>query len=156
MKTKSLLAATFLAVAFASLAVASDQVPFRGSLAAVETDVVQGGTLIVDGSGVGNATQLGQFAATFHVEVDLSTLIGVGTITFTAANGDSLSASFIGHATPTSDPNIFMLEEVMTVTGGTGRFAGATGSFTLERVINLSTGVSSGSFSGTISNPGRP
>jgi hypothetical protein len=47
-----------------------------------------------------------------------------------------------------------MLEEVMTITGGTGRFADATGSFTLERVINLSTGVSSGSFSGTISSPG--
>jgi hypothetical protein len=153
MKTISSLAAIFVIAVFASLAVASDQVPFRGFLAAVETDVVQGGTLIVDGSGAGNATQLGQFAATFHVDVDLSTLIGVGTITFTATNGDSLSASFIGHATPTPDPNIFMLEEVMTVADGTGRFAGATGSFTLERVINLSTGVSSGSFSGTISHP---
>ncbi len=153
MRTTRSLAAIFVIAVFASLAVASDQVPFRGFLAAVETDVVQGGTLIVDGSGAGNATQLGQFAATFHVEVDLTTLIGVGTITFTAANGDSLSASFIGHATPTPDPNIFMLEEVMTIADGTGRFAGATGSFTLERVINLSTGVSSGSFSGTISHP---
>jgi hypothetical protein len=155
MKKISLLAAMFLIAVFASRAVASEQVPFKGSLAAVETDVVQGGTLIVNGSGVGNATQLGRFAATFHAKVDLSTLIGVGTITFAAANGDSLSASFIGHATPTPDPNVFMLEEVETITGGTGRFAGATGSFTLERVVNLTTGISTGSFNGTILNPGR-
>src|SRR5207249_396357 len=82
------------------LPLASEQVPFRGSLAAVETDVVQGGTLIVDGSGVGNATELGRFAMTFHVEVDLGTLIGVGTATFVAANTDSLFTSFTGHATP--------------------------------------------------------
>ncbi len=144
-----------LIVVFASLAMASEQVPFEGSLAAVETDIVQGGTLIVDGSGVGNATQLGRFAMTFHAEVDLGTLIGVGTATFVAANGDSLYASFTGHATPTPDPNVFMLEEVETITGGTGRFAGATGNFTLERVVSLVTGVSSGSFSGTILNPGR-
>ena len=91
---------------------------------------------------------------TFYVEVDLGTLIGVGTATFVAANTDSLFTSFTGHATPTPDPNIFMLQEVATITGGTGRFVGATGSFTLERVINLATGISSGSFTGTISSPG--
>jgi hypothetical protein len=155
MKKISLLAAMFLIAVFASRAVASEQVPFKGSLAAVETDVVQGGTLIVNGSGVGNATELGRFGMTFHVEVNLGTLIGVGTATFVAANGDSLSASFTGHATPTPDPNVFTLEEVETITGGTGRFAGATGTFTLERVVNLTTGISSGSFRGTILNPGR-
>ena len=155
MKKTNLVAVMSLIAVFASLAMASEQVPFRGSLAAVETDVVQGGTLIVDGSGVGNATQLGRFAMTFHVEVDLGTLIGVGTATFVAANGDTLSASFTGHATPTPDPNVFTLEEVETITSGTGRFAGSTGSFTLERVVNLTTGISSGSFNGAILNPGR-
>jgi len=155
MKKTNLVAVISLIAVFASPALASEQVPFRGSLAAVETDVVQGGTLIVDGSGVGNATELGRFAMTFHVEVDLGTLIGVGTATFVAANTDSLFTSFTGHATPTPDPNVFTLEEVETITGGTGRFAGVTGSFTLERVVNLVTGVSSGSFNGTILNPGR-
>jgi hypothetical protein len=153
MKTISLLAAMFLVVVLAGPAVASEQVPFTGSLAAIETDVVQGGTLIVDGGGVGNATQLGRYTMTFHVEVDLLTVIGVGTLSFVAANGDTLSASFIGQGTPTPDPNIFMLEEVATITGGTGRFAGAAGNFTIERVIDLSTGISSGSFGGMISHP---
>ena len=144
----------FVAVAFASPAMAGQRVPFKGSLAAVETDAVQGGTLVVDGSGVGKATHLGRYTITFHVDVNLGTFIGVGTVTFIAANGDTLSASLIGQAAPTPDPNISMLEEVATITGGTGRFAGATGNFTIERVLNLSTGISSGSFSGTISNPG--
>src|SRR5438034_9290573 len=155
MKTSSLLAAISLIAVLATSAVASEQVPFRGSLAAVQSGEVLGGFLIVDGSGAGSATELGRFAMTFHVEVDLGTLIGVGTATFVAANTDSLSTSFTGHATPTPDPNVFTLEEVETITGGTGRFAGVTGSFTLERVVNLVTGVSSGSFNGTILNPGR-
>jgi hypothetical protein len=155
MKKINLLAVMSLIAVFASLAVASEQVPFEGSLAAVETDVLQGGTLIVDGSGVGNATQLGQYTMTYHVEVDLATGSSVGTATFVAANGDTVSTTIIGQGTPTPDPTIAMIEEVETITGGTGRFAGATGSFTLERVVNLVTGVSSGSFSGTILNPGR-
>ncbi len=37
-----------------------------------------------------------------------------------------------------------------TITGGTGRFEGATGSFTGVRLLNEATGVSSRSFTGTI------
>ena len=138
---------------FASPVVASEQVPFNGSFAAVEIDEVQGTTLFVNGSGTGNATHLGRYTVTFEAEVDLLTLMGVGTMTFVAANGDSLSTDFNGQATPTSDPNIFLVVELETIADGTGRFADAAGSFRLERVIDLSTGLSSGSFSGTISNP---
>jgi len=155
MKTINLLAAMSLIAVFDGPAVASEEVPFKGSLAMVQTGEVQGGFLIVEGSGSGNATQLGRFAMTYHEQVDLSTGIDVATLSFVAANGDGLSASSIGHATPTPDPNILLLEEVATITGGTGRFASATGTFTLQRVLNLTTGVSSGLFTGTISNPGR-
>jgi len=72
-----------------------------------------------------------------------------------AANGDSIFALFTGQETPTADPNVVSLVEVADITGGTGRFTGATGSFSLERVINLATGVSSGSFTGTISRVGN-
>jgi len=153
MKTISLLAAMFLIALSASPAVASEQVPFKGSFAAVEIDEVQGTTLFVNGSGTGNAILLGRYTVTFEAEVDLLTLSGVGTMSFVAANGDSISTTFAGQATPTPDPNIFLVTELETITGGTGRFADATGAFTLERVVDLTTGISTGSFSGTISHP---
>jgi hypothetical protein len=153
MKTIDLLAA--ISLVFAGPALASQQIPFKGSLAAVETDVVQGGTLVVDGSGVGQAVELGRFAMTYHVTVDLGTSGSVGSANFVAANGDSFSTTIIGQGTPTADPTIVMIEEVETITGGTGRFAGAAGSFTLHRVVSLVTGVSTGSFNGTILNPGK-
>ena len=37
---------------------------------------------------------------------------------------------------------------------GTGRFAGATGSFTVQRQFDPATGTTTGSFEGTISSPG--
>ncbi len=52
----------------------------------------------------------------------------------------SLIAVFAGQAAPTADPNVLSLTEVATITGGTGRFADATGTFTLERLLDLTTG----------------
>ena len=155
MKTISLLAVISLIAVFTSPAVAREQVPFKGSLAMVQTGEVQGTTLIVNGSGTGNATHLGRYTMTFQEQVDLLVGGSVGTIRFIAANGDTVFAVFAGQGAPTADPNVLSLTEVATITGGTGRFADATGTFTLERLLNLTTGVSTGSFTGTISSPGR-
>jgi hypothetical protein len=45
---------------------------------------------------------------------------------------------------------VVSIVEVYTITGGTGRFADATGTFTLRSTLDQSTGVSSGTFSGAI------
>jgi hypothetical protein len=82
--------------------------------------------------------------------VDLTAGTGLGHATFVAADGDSLFSTDSGQATPTADPGILSITEMATITGGTGRFEGATGSFTGERLLNTATGVSSGSFTGTI------
>ena len=54
-------------------------------------------------------------------------------------------------------PNIALME-TQSITGGTGRFDGATGAFTVEKVVLVDpvTGVRTaiGSFKGTISSPG--
>ena len=153
MKTISSVAAIFVVALFASPAMAGQQVPFNGSWASLETYEMQGTTLFVTGTAAGNATLLGRYTATYEETVDLLTGMSVGSITLLAANGDSIFATQTGLGVPTPDPNIFLVVELETITGGTGRFADATGSFRLERVVDLTTGVSSGSFSGTISHP---
>ena len=75
-------------------------------------------------------------------------------MTFTAANGDTLTAGFTGQGTPTTDPVVFSIVETATITGGTGRFAGATGSFIVTRSFSFATNLTTGSIEGTISSPG--
>ena len=84
------------------------------------------------------------------MQIFLPTLSSTGTATFTAANGDTLTATVLGQATPTTTPGVLLIVEVYTITGGTGRFADATGTFTLHSTVNQATGLSSGTFSGAI------
>jgi hypothetical protein len=137
----------------AAAAQATHQVPFKGSFAGTQSVTPLTPPLaLVNGSGTGTATHLGQFTAAFPHTVNFATRVGVGTYTFTAANGDTLTADFTGQAQGTP-PNISIVEHG-TVTGGTGRFAGATGTFTVQRSFNQATGATEGSFEGTISSAG--
>jgi hypothetical protein len=138
------------AVSLASVASAvAAKTPFKGTIQAVETSQVVFPTLSVTLDGTGTATYLGKYTEHATFQVNLLTLSGVGSATFTAANGDTLTATGVGQATPTS-PGVVSIVEVYTITGGTGRFADATGTFTLERTLNQATGVSTGTFSGAI------
>src|SRR5215208_5489926 len=133
---------------FAAPTAVEKQLLLKGSLQAIEMDELIFPTLFVDATGSGNATQLGQFRVTFQVTVNLLTLSGPASAHFVAANGDSLYAEGWGQATPTGTPNVVTIVETYTITGGTGRFAGASGSLTVERVLDQSTGLSSGSITG--------
>ena len=86
------------------------QVPFHGSLQAVEKDVVAPPLLHVNGTGTGTGTQLGRFTATFTATVTMATGSATGSIRLIAANGDRLYATFIGKGTPTSEPGVFSIE----------------------------------------------
>jgi hypothetical protein len=139
-----------VAVLLASVAVAmAAETPFRGTLKAVETSQLVFPIASVDREGTGTATYLGKYTEHVTLQVNVLTGSSSGAATFTAANGDTLTASITGQSTPTS-PGVLSIVEVYTSTGGTGRFAGATGTFTLESTLNLATGVSSGMFSGAI------
>ena len=142
--------AVCLTVALAGAADAKTKIRFNGFFQGVENDVPQGATLLVDGRGTGLATHLGEFTVTYKVTVNLAEGSGIGSAHLTAANGDSIFTEIRGQAEPTETPGINSIEEINTITGGTGQFAGATGSFTVERLVNLTTGFTSGSLSGKI------
>jgi hypothetical protein len=122
----------------------------KGSLQAQETYEVNFPTLFVNASGSGQATQLGRYAVSYQVEVNIPTSSGIASAQFVAANGDSLFAEGLGQGTETGTPGVVTIVERYTITGGTGRFDGASGSFTVERVLDQTTGVTSGTISGTI------
>ena len=109
----------------------------------------------------GQATQLGQFELVIEATVNFGSrpVTGAGTYTFTAANGDQLVADHTGFSALLG-PGIVLITEHATLdpTRSTGRFAGAEGTFTVERLADAATGVdglTAGSVEGTISLPGQ-
>ena len=110
--------------------------------------------LSISFEGTGNATHLGRFTVEIRIVLNTTNRTLTGTYEFTAANGDTLTAGFTGQS-PLTPPGVPQTSvETATITGGTGRFASASGSFTTERVVDTATFVASGSFNGTISSPG--
>jgi hypothetical protein len=139
------------AVSLASIvasAVAAET-PFKGKLNAVETSHLVFPIASVNREGTGTATYLGKYTEHATLQVNVLTMSSTGAATFTAANGDTLSATVVGQATRIG-PTVLSIVEVYTITGGTGRFAGATGNFTLESTVEQTTGVSTGTLSGSI------
>lgn len=148
--------AVLVVLGLAAPVAARDQVPFKGRFelnGGIVTPVAPP-IVSVEIDGTGNATQLGQFTVSVPHLVNRSTGMLVGSYEFTAANGDTLTADFVGQAVPSGVPGVLFVVEAATITGGTGRFTGATGSFTTERLVDTTTGTVIGSFVGTISSPG--
>lgn len=139
-------------------AFAGEPIPFKGSL---EGELVSRTPLepplVYDVFELtGQATQLGQFNLVIESVVDFGMRppTGEGTFTFTAANGDTLVAAQSGFSALVA-PGLVLITEyaIIDPEKSTGRFAGATGTFTVERLADAATGVTgvtAGSFTGTI------
>ncbi len=131
--------------AAASQATGGSELPFQGTLQATET---------ADGAprhlaGTGEATHLGRFTLTAEFTVTSPPPRASGTATWTAANGDEIFTTLVGVGVVTFP--VLAVVETHTITGGTGRFAGAAGTIIVDRSINLQTMISSASITGTIS-----
>jgi hypothetical protein len=100
--------------------------------------------------GTGTATHLGRYTLVVDYVLSLVTIAGSERMTMTAANGAVLTAEGTAQGTPSEDGLSLRSLESLTITGGTGRFAGATGSFVLRQVNIAADRNSSGSFDGTI------
>jgi hypothetical protein len=98
-----------------------------------------------------------------EVTGNLVTYSDSGSAQWIAANGDSIYTTIVGQAELSDIPGGFLkVTEIHTVTGGTGRFTGAQGSFTVVLFHKLEpSGVTGGlvthdifaSFHGTITSP---
>lgn len=106
--------------------------PFSGTYQTTETlESYQFPVLQAQVTGTGTANHLGKSRLEAETTIYLEPLPVHfnGTTTFTAANGDELYTTFTGISTPNGDGTETLMRNY-TVTGGTGRFSGATGSFT--------------------------
>jgi len=144
--------AVLLAIALATIAFAAPaatQVPFKGTFQGQETVINPGPPTALHGIGSGNATQLGAYTIEYYpvVNPDFSATTSG---TFRAANGDTLTYVGTGQAVAAGGLGEFDIVEQLTITGGTGRFAGASGSLTLKRHIDTNILASAGTFAGTI------
>jgi len=105
-------------------------VPFKASLSLVAapaaTNSCPSGTFLLQISGGGHATQMGAITdSQSHCQNPLTGAFTGGQYTFTAANGDTISGTYGGQLIPAG--NAFTIQGQFTITGGTGRFTGATG-----------------------------
>jgi len=153
----SLALAVVAVLGLAGLTVAGEQVPFKG---VVEGSYVRTGSFPffhVELSGMGQATQLGEFA--LDMPHDLNLLAppplptAIGDFQFTAANGDTVYGTFTGRGGPSDLPGFTLrVVETMIIVGGTGRFEGASGIVVAVRYLDGANFI--GAFEGTISSPG--
>lgn len=153
--------ATVLALAAASIlggtAAASEQRPMRGefTITIAATNPRCGDALTLGFDGVGLATHLGQLTgvASHCTEFTLFTQavpLWDGVATFTAADGSTISTNYSGwQGTPVG--GLAEVSSTHTIVGGSGRFAAAAGTWTLNNVIDFTTGSATGSLSGWLS-----
>jgi hypothetical protein len=140
----------------------ADALPFKGTLAGshISRTPLAAPFVLDRFEAEGQATHLGQFELVVESTVNFGArpVTGAGTYTFTAANGDELVADQTGFSALVR-PGLVLITEhaVIDPDRSTGRFAGAEGTFTVERLADAATGVGGltvGTFEGTISVPG--
>jgi len=166
-KRISLMTAILLTVALASSAVEAGVIRINGTIAGSESGApfpnpAEG--IYVNGSAMSTDTALGPFTLFYSLPVDFAfantppgNAGGSRLVVGDAANGDSILTWELGNlGNPDSCAN-GDLHTVSrgTIVGGTGLYAGARGSLTTDRCVNLATGESSGTISGTIVVRGR-
>jgi hypothetical protein len=118
------------------------------------------GTAVGIVSGMGNATLTIDGQSTTDSSGNIIPVAGTWNATLTAANGDEV---FLRYLFPANDNGAgkYTLSGEYVVTGGTGRFSGATGkgTYSAEGTYSLLPGIVSGKFAGSlegdISAPGR-
>ena len=150
------MAGMILIAALALPAAAQTQVRFKGTFQGNDTVTAPPPTISTTATGIGSL--VGQLSFTDVVTLT-SASSGTGTGHWVAANGDSLDSTFVASADmSTASLGYITVREIHNITGGTGRFTGAQGSFTVDRIHieaanSDGTHLTFGSFRGSITSP---
>ncbi|HMG19015.1 MAG TPA: hypothetical protein VK573_09840 [Gemmatimonadales bacterium] len=154
----SLSAALLLMSTLAASVAAGEQLPIHGhyTIAVVPVEQRCGPDALTIGfEGVGLATHLGHMegtgsnCTTFNLATE-AVPIWDGLATFTAADGSSITMTYEGAQDAPVDGRA-TAGNTFTVVSGTGRFEGAAGRWMSSEVIDFTTGIDLGSFSGWVS-----
>ena len=141
--------AMFLTVALVNSAVEAGVIRINGTIAGSEIatpfpDPAEG--IYVNGSVTSNDTALGPFTLFYSLPVDFAfadtppgNVGGSRLIVGDAANGDSILAYFLGRNSGLCANGDLRHVDPWTIIGGTGRYAGARGSFTTDQCSGLVT-----------------
>lgn len=161
------MAVLILTAALGLSTAAQAPVPFKGTFQGQDAhDILPPGatSVVIHTTAAGIGTHLGQFSLIRQVTGNFANFTATGSAQWIAANRDSINTTVVGQAELSDLPGGFLkVTEIHTITGGTGRFAGAQGSFTVELFHKLeASGVAGGvethdifgSFHGTINAPG--
>jgi hypothetical protein len=137
-------------------AAGTHQVPFQASYSGTAA-FTSATTALFTGTGI--ARHLGRSTNVNHITVSGPAscpggFANINVETLTAANGDTLVLTGDHDQGCPIGPNAVHGTGDWTVTGGTGRFAGATGQGTFDGVADFNQGTFSFQLAGTISAPG--
>lgn len=150
-----------LSSAGAPRALAATQVPFTAQFSGAITFSPTPSGFPVHVSGTGGGSHLGRSTNGGTVvllnetnsECPTTGFVVLNTQTITAANGDRVFLTITDHPCPAGGPGLFSGSDPYTITGGTGRFAGASGGGTFVGNGNFNNNTFSYMFSGAISVP---
>jgi hypothetical protein len=147
MKLRALFFAVVLCVIGGQAVLADSQVPFtlQASATSLTQPIFVGTHMFLTASGPASASHMGTSTFVAPHDFDLAAGTYVSDAFVTAANGDVLHIVSLGHFINAVDS-----VATWTIAGGTGRFAGATGSGT---ALNLNFGATI-TLTGTISTVG--
>ena len=161
------MAAMLLTAVLAVPTAAQNQGPFKGTFQGQDAhDTLAPGatSVLIRTTATGVGTHLGRLSCNREITANLLNFTHAGSAHWVAANGDSIDTTVVGQAELSDLPGGFIrVTEIHTIAGGTGRFTGAEGSFTVELFHKLeASGVAGGveahdifgSFHGTITSPG--
>lgn len=138
-------------------------VPFHATYTGTYQAAVVPPNVIITATAEGHASHLGRSTANVSIAVSLARTdvpncpvpgtTEVYTATITAANGDTITLVGTGYGCQTSPTTVSVVDEI-TVTGGTGRFEGASGSLIGRTAVDQPSGTESFTLDGTLSTPG--